>query len=288
MTDFNYQKAYCVLAVPAFNDLNQEQRGSFRALLPMVGDLSQGRDLSILLNDSIRVILDALDCNELATLSRAVYFVGHWYPGFLPELFDNDKGESWKVANCCDQVLRERLKPPYNIQIHEGVLRVTFSNRDCWIWEEFGLATEKNIEIFKTCDLPFGENTLHHSAAQLRKSIGDMWPEVEDSPNNELYLEYLKAQNIAERQKIQRDFEAKLKRLDMDIADAHEEKAFLLYCNEVGIPTDNVIFYAHTKTFCFGWRGPYTGKEREDIWRNSRKFNSDDRFKIDFKLNAKR
>lgn len=201
MGEFNYEKAWCVQAKPAFLAMNDKQKEAHKTIAGLVGELNQGRDLNIPISDEVRAAFDGLSCLEIAEMSRASYFVGHWKPGLCAPVLPNSKGESWKVTNVCDQVLRERLGPypelPHNILIHEGVFRVTFSSKDCWMWEEFGLATEKNLEIFKTCGLPFGMDTIEKSAKRLVDLCGDMWGNVDDLPSNYDYDVLL----IAKKQK---------------------------------------------------------------------------------------
>ena len=72
--NFNYQKAYFVFAVPAFNSLSDKAKRAHSELIPLVGKLSQGRDLSIPLNDGIRALLAPLSTLEIARLSRGVLF----------------------------------------------------------------------------------------------------------------------------------------------------------------------------------------------------------------------
>jgi len=142
------------------------------------------------MSDNMISCIAALTCKELAEISYASYFTGHWQPGLLPVLFENSKGQSWKVSNVIDQELRKRLKTPHNIQIHEGKFRVTFSNKNCWLWNEFSLATEDNLDIFKNCNLPFGEKTLDNSAHKLAAMCNDLWPDVSAMPDNDLYNEF--------------------------------------------------------------------------------------------------
>ena len=259
--NFNYQKAYCTQAVPAYQALSTTQIEVHNKLSVLVADLQQGIDLAIPLNDDITAELAKLTTDEIAELARTSYFLGHWQPGLLPTLIQS----SWKVSNCCDQVLRQRLNPPRKIEIHEGKLRVTFSSRDFWLWEEFGLATDKNIELFKTCGLPFGEETLHDSAKQLASLCGDLWPDVDTLEDNALYIEFLALQQEQEKQQIIKRFESKIKDLEKGKKNAQKEIDFLLACNAVGVPVDNVIYYAHTETFCFGWRKKLSFKEEQDI-----------------------
>lgn len=264
--NFNYQKAYFVFAVPHFNNLSDKAKSVHTSLIPLVGELQQGRDLSIPLNADIKNLLSTLPTSELAQLSRASYFVGHWQPSNVESLFPNTRGESWKISNCCDQVLRERLALPHNIQIHEGVFRVTFSSRNCWLWEEFGLATEDNLKIFKSCELPFGESTLYKSANQLKKQIGDLWDY--DSPeDNKDYQAYLQAWNEQEDKKLRLKIanlvpEAE-KAAARKIEEAKIETEALTFLVDNGWKDlDNVIYYSHTKRFCIGWRKALTEQEK--------------------------
>ena len=270
MTDFNYQKAYCVQALPAFKNLPEHVKKAHKKLLPLVGELQQGRNLEIPLNDKIRAIFDKLPILEIAQLSRASYFVGHWHPGILPSPFEKKRGESWKVSNCADQVLRERLQPPPRIEIHEGKLRVTYSSRDCWLWEEFALATEKNLQTFKESNLPFGESTLLKSAEKLAEHIGDLWPDVDSMKDNELYKEFVALANQRTEDKnrekvadLLKDARASAKR-EIETAKIKTE-AYTWLLDNGFTDLDNVIYYNHTKTFCFGWRNSLSDKEKSKL-----------------------
>ncbi|GAH02251.1 unnamed protein product [marine sediment metagenome] len=209
--NFNYQKAYCVSAVPAFNSLNKKQKNAFNKLHSLIGDRQQNHALNIPTCKKTDNVLKGLSCLEISELSRASYFTGHWHPSYLDRPFDNKRGESWKISNVCDQELRKRLLPCRTLQIHEGKLRVTFSSKHCWTWEEFSLATKENIKLFKDCNLSFGESTLDKSAKSLSILCGDLWPAVETLPPNELYVSYLEKQKATklenEKKKTQKGFQ---------------------------------------------------------------------------------
>lgn len=191
MTDFNYEKAYFVQALPAFNNLNQKQKEAHEKLLPMVKELNQQKDLNIPISEEMKTIFNDLSCLEIAELSRASYFIGHWKPSHTAAVFENSTGESWKIANVCDQILRSRFALPHNVLIHEGKFRVTFSSKNSWLCDDFGLAAEKNLEIFKTCGLTFGELTIEKSTKKLAALCGDLWPDVDAMPNNKAYDDFL-------------------------------------------------------------------------------------------------
>lgn len=266
MSDFNYEKAFCTQVVPAFETLSNHARDAHSRARALVGELNQGKDLNIPMTPAIRETLEALSTQELAELARVSYFAGHWRPTLLPALFETKRGESWKISNCIDQILRQRLSPPRCIQIHEGKFRVTFSSRDCWLWEEFGLATEKNLEIFKACGLPFGEYTLDSSAEELKRQIGDLWGDPEEEADNDLYkhLQALKLEQA--RQNVQSQYKNRIAKLAELQAAAQKEKEFLLECNRRGvIDISNVIYYSRTDTFCFGWREELSAEEAEAL-----------------------
>jgi hypothetical protein len=301
--DFNYEKAYCEIAFPAFGNLSNEHKNIHYLLRMAVAEKKQNRQLLIPITEE-REILKALSCKEIAEMARASYFAGHWRPSLMGSAFDNKNGESWKVANVCDQILRERLTPPHNIQIHEGKFRVTFSNKDCWLWDEFGLATEKNLEIFKTCGLPFGERTIDESAKKLKEMCGDMWPDVDTLPDGDLYRSLLELKKEKARKDIEKNHVSKLEGLKQKAVEAELElKAFgapqkaeqfidkersvmifnlgisLRWLIEHDIDIDNCIYYSHLKEFCFGWREKITEQERGQLIEKLNGFPFEYRFK---------
>lgn len=128
--------------------------------------MRQGWDLDTVgCPEELKARLSAFSTNELARASRAVYSCGHWDPGItggnLTGHFDTYRtGAHWKFANICDQILRARVfskdeegqrylvrdgKAPKALkamEIHEGMIRETFSDKDSWQWFEVGFATD--------------------------------------------------------------------------------------------------------------------------------------------------
>jgi hypothetical protein len=262
--NFNYQKSYFTLALPEFNELSKHVREAHTKVCALVKDLQQGRDLNIPLDDSIRGALEPLTTKDIAKLSRSSYFTGHHKPSHVKGPFDNSKGESWKVSNCCDQILRDRLSLPY-IEIHNGTLRVFFSGRDTWLWEEFALATEENLQTFKECGLSFNGRTLYTSADILKKQINDVYPDPDSMPDNKEYTDYLLMMKEINNEKIKKRFEERIISINKDIKSLIKKREFLLLCNRLDVPTDNVIYYNHIDTFTFGWREVYNKYKEEEI-----------------------
>jgi len=175
--EFNHIRAWHELAKPAVENFNEKQKEVISELIPLIGELhQQGKDLTIPISPAMWEIIERLDTIEAAQLSQAIYMYGHWYPGKGPRIYPSQNGEMWKISNIMDQLLRKRLGfPKSRLEIHEGKFRVTFSNKNNWIWKEFALATEKNLEAFETCNLPFGQDSLEKNATILKKRINDIW-----------------------------------------------------------------------------------------------------------------
>ena len=237
----------------------------------MVSDKHQNSELKIPITDEFK-ILDKIDMNELPKLSRGLYFYGHWHPKYTTLKFDNAMGQAWKMSNVIDQYLRFKLKYPKNIQIHDGKLRVTYNSLNIWIWDEFALATQKNIDIYVNSGLMFGEITLEKNAIILKNKINDLWPEPEDVDDNEDYTEYL---NVVKQKRLE-----KLKKQFQEEKKEHEDKKKIIQLEynakewliKHDISIDNVIYYNYIDMFIFGWRQLLTDKEKEVLIKQLKGF----------------
>lgn len=244
MFNFDYEKAYCVFAVPSFENLPHNVKNAHANLIPLVEDLVQDwkKDLLIPMNEKIRDQLDPLTTEQISELSRASYFIGHWKPSILPAMFDNEKGVSWKISSCCDQILRERLIPlSKNLEIHEGKFRATLSKIDCWMFEEFGLATEKNLQIFKKYTESVSHNEVFSFAKRIKslaKQIDDLWGDPDDAPNNHLYDFYLAIKRIRFTEQLQGQYNDTVKNAVNTMKDAKTERDFKLLCINANITVD--------------------------------------------------
>lgn len=270
MRIFNYEKAYFVHALPAYKNFNEKQKKAHAALLLEVKDLQQGKDLNIPVSNRMVDILRDLSCKEIAELSRASYFVGHWKPSFVEPPFENKSGESWKIADVCDQELRHRLNVPYGLQIHEGKLRVTYSDDNCWTWREFGLATEKNIEKFNEFRKihSFGYLSLEENARMLENICGDLWIDVDLVRNSDEYLLFLKAKRERYIEKLNIRYTLKLEKLKKERKDAKKELDAFLWLAQEGIDEyyiENCIYYEYRDIFSFGWRDKLSEEERKTL-----------------------
>jgi hypothetical protein len=271
--NFNYEKAYFVIAKPAFLNLTHKQRNVHSRLIPIIGELDQGRDLNIPMSPAIKATLEELTCLELAELSRASNAVIHWKPSDTEDLFIHSKGEGWKISNVCDQVLRKRLLVGTNrIEIHEGILRRTLSSERYWHWEEFGLATEENLVKYSEFDLAFDPDSITSNLSKLKDSIGDMWPDVETLSDNLEYVQYLvrKTEIISARGKELAEKNLEKAEDELRIAKVKYDGYKWLYDN--GVSHYNVIFYSHLETFSFGWGSLLTEVEKEELTKKLTNF----------------
>ena len=266
MENFNYEKSWFTFCSPGWDALPKNLKTLHSDLIKKVEDLQQDCNTMIPLNDGVEQLTKHIKTEDLAVLSRLSYFLGYWRPGHTTPPFATAKGESWKVSNVLDQILRARLNSPGNIEIHEGKFRVTFSSKHCWLWQEFSLATEQNLETFKTCNLSFGEKTLKNSAIKLAAKIGDLWGGAEDTPE---YINFLTAKNHRAIKEIEHKLTLKMVDLEKNITEAKQEATVFNALITAGVDPDillhNLIYYNHTKTFTFGWREPLTTSQRDTI-----------------------
>lgn len=277
MPEFDYVKAWFMYARPAVEAFNDHQMDAVKYLLPFVGELNQARDLNIPMSQEIRESLEFLTDQELAEMARGLYYYGHWKPGHTKSIFGNSKGELWKIANLCDQILREQIKGKfktlYPCQIHEGTLRVTYSDKDNWIWEEFSLATKLNFSAFKRFNRnhPFGLDTLEINALKLKELLGDMWNTnyeyMASYPNSEIfeYPEYLKLMKELKHKENEEDKLRKLGEFRKRIEDAETEYLAYKWLIDRDIDCGNMIFYNHKDIFSFGWRKRLSEKEITEL-----------------------
>ena len=77
--------------------------------------------------------------------------------------------------------------------------------------------------------------------------------------------------------KIRQEKEAKLR---ADVEAEHSKAVELatikrdgmIWILDAGIPTENLIFYPHTRTFCFGWRNPVSEEVRAELVEKLKEF----------------
>lgn len=159
MKRFNHERAWAVLARPAFEALPAD----VRALVDRVGmeaaTLRQGPDLDMPWPEGLRARFEAIPAEILAQASMVVYSYGHWAK---MGHWSQANGIYWKFSNYADQVLAAKLGIPrertkvkghgLSFSVVEGVIRAGVSTPDSWFWVEIGPAT---MRTWEACNWPF-------------------------------------------------------------------------------------------------------------------------------------
>ena len=83
---------------------------------------------------------------------------------------------------------------------------------------------------------------------------------------------YVEAQ-IKVQQKKEKELRVAIKRnLEQKIELAETDAKGMLWLLDAGISVENLIFYPHTKTFCFGWRNPVSKEVRAELVEKLKQF----------------
>lgn len=83
---------------------------------------------------------------------------------------------------------------------------------------------------------------------------------------------YVEAQTKVQ-QKREKELRAAIKRdLEQKVELAETEAKGMLWLLDAGISVENLIFYPHTKTFCFGWRQPVSEEVRAELVEKLKQF----------------
>ena len=96
-------------------------------------------------------------------------------------------------------------------------------------------------------------------------------------PLSEEELAVVMPRYVEAQTKIQQEKEAKL-RADVEAEFNKSTKLAtikrdgMIWILDAGIPTENLIFYPHTKTFCFGWRNPVSKEVRAELVKKLKQF----------------
>lgn len=192
---FDFALAWDKLALPCYRLLPEAVHALIIETGAVAADCQQDATLDTVwpegeTGEQLRKKYSALSSDVLAVTARVIHSFGHWMPGRSTVVADDElialrtaiqrTGTYWKIANYCDQILRARCTPPISRRrsepngvsyaVHEGFLRVQFSSRDGWTWEEIGLGTP---ETYATASgiLPVGGTEKAYTAAlpKLRK-----------------------------------------------------------------------------------------------------------------------
>lgn len=188
MKEFNFERAWNELAVPAWKKLPEAARNLALLVAADCGDCRQleSLDTEWPKEGKLRLTMEGLTSEVLSVAAHTVWALGHWCPGLLLNGEEppanvllgkrlQKTGGYWKFANYCDQILRARLNlSPRNVShigvsfaVHEGVLRVCWNHRDGWQWTEIGWAT---MQTWDRAQAAFPRSTLEK---KLQEAKGD-------------------------------------------------------------------------------------------------------------------
>ena len=83
---------------------------------------------------------------------------------------------------------------------------------------------------------------------------------------------YMEAQTKV-RQKKEKELRAAIKlNLEQKVELAETDAKGMLWLLDAGISVENLIFYPHTRTFCFGWRNPVSKEVRAELVEKLKQF----------------
>lgn len=83
---------------------------------------------------------------------------------------------------------------------------------------------------------------------------------------------YVEAQTKVQQKKEKELREAIKRNLEQKIELAETDAKGMLWILDAGIPTENLIFYPHTRTFTFGWRNPVSKEVRAELVEKLKQF----------------
>jgi len=108
MKQFNYERAWDELALPAYEALPEKALSMINWIGQQYAEISQASDLGMDELPGIREMLNAYSLEELSSWSQTVYYFGHW--GYKDEgLNIQINGTYWKVSKLLDQEIARRV-----------------------------------------------------------------------------------------------------------------------------------------------------------------------------------
>ena len=96
-------------------------------------------------------------------------------------------------------------------------------------------------------------------------------------PLSEAELAEIMPRYVEAQTKLREQQEAKLRaEVEVEFSKAIElaiiKRNGMIWILDAGIPTENLIFYPHTRTFCFGWRNPVSKEVRTELVEKLKQF----------------
>ena len=280
---FDYETAWLEVALSAFKRLSGAVHLALAETVSAAGALSQLSDCSMPWPEDggkLRALFDRIDSAELAIASQTIHNYGHWWPGApltdgAPDLPGREIGGHWKFSHYADQVLRERAALPargaggrergWGFAVHEGMIRLTWSDARSWHSREIAPATPEGLEqasqirarIQAVIDSEQPDRRCTNDRGNIR--YREMEKIARPDKGTDLYMideAGLSARKAARMPEPDRDKLKAEKIADRDKTIRIAEVQCKGYCWLIDhkFPTENAIFYSHTGRWAFGWR----------------------------------
>jgi len=185
---FDYTAAW-VLAEFHFRNLPANVRDLLERVRVECSDLSQNRDLDMPWpkDSDLRERFEEIPAEILAKAAYWIHGFGHWSP--LPCIGAHYGGATWKFSNYADQILTAKLGIKRNrrgndrgwtLAVHEGEIRLQWSDPDSWTWNPVGPAT---MGTFKRVSRII-EETPSSAMFELSRINGDRYEKIEEVMNS--------------------------------------------------------------------------------------------------------
>ena len=161
MTTFDYGGYWLEVVEPAWRALPEETRKLVKTVAnheTVKQERGTGLDREAI-SDQLYNQVTLLPSKDLARAAQVAHDYSHCCPGRDVERLAGQYeriGAGWKFALVADHVLAERHKMAhrgnsyepkgYFLQNLEGLIRPTFNDANCWMWDEVGLTCEENLE----------------------------------------------------------------------------------------------------------------------------------------------
>lgn len=281
--DNNYIEWWFKYPKKEIEGLSKTMSELYRWLLNEVRELQQlSADINIPMSDKMVNMLMNYESEDLAKLSRASFYYGHWKPLSVNAVYDISKGAYWKASNIIDQFLYERLNiSEYaNIIISEGMLIVKYSSEEMSMNKTIGLAIEKNLSIYSRTEYSRGQSI---EIDEFTKMIEDIIAKIDwryrdwdldnaiNIDSNE-YRDYIEHEKRRIAQKLWQDYADDVDRKIKAITDSGIERDGKLWLIAHDISYENCIYYGFEDTFVFGWRDKISEKDKAKLMEKLKSF----------------
>jgi hypothetical protein len=292
MKTFDYAAAWREVARPAYLALSADVLRLYAATAEATEGRHQAADLAMDWPEGLREQFALIDSEALAWAAHVIHNAGHWHPskpGRPIDLPGRNSGAHWKFSHLADQELRGRLgmaergrgmdAAGLSYEVHQGALRLCYSSKNSWTWAEVAPATEAGRAAAepirrKLAQQLAGIHTRHvnardqvaHQGIEAIRQGGHAFPQAwavlldvagrfmveegDQAPDPDVPPPDLAAIQAAKVERLRKDCAAKVRELE------RERDGRTWWTCKGFHNLDNLIYYAHTDVFTWGWRQP--------------------------------